>query len=112
MIFKPDSAHELCSVGIDKKIIFWDTRAKNARGDSIPQQTAQRESKESETVGASSLRQQKVTELNPTFKLLNVHRDDINTVAWSTLNPNLIATGSNDTKVCVIDVRKFSNSAA
>ena len=110
MIFKPDSAHELCSVGIDRKIIFWDTRVKNARGDSVLQ--AQRESKESEAVGSSSLRQQKVTELNPTFRLLNVHRDDINTVAWSTLNPNLIATGSNDTKVCVIDVRKFSNSAA
>lgn len=51
-----------------------------------------------------------MTELNPTFKLLNVHKDDINTVDWSSLNPNLIATGSNDLKVCVIDIRKFSNS--
>ena len=33
LIFKPDSAHELCSVGIDKKIIFWDTRVKNNRGE-------------------------------------------------------------------------------
>lgn len=53
-----------------------------------------------------------MTELNPTFKLLNVHKDDINTVDWSTLNPNLIATGSNDTKVCVIDIRKLSNSSS
>ena len=105
LIFKPDSAHELCSVGIDKKIIFWDTRVKNNKGEQ-PQQP-----KEQEAVGAASLRQQKVTELNPTFKLLNVHKDDINTVDWSTLNPNLIATGSNDLKVCVIDIRKFSNSA-
>ena len=26
VIFKPDSAHELCSVGIDRKVLFWDTR--------------------------------------------------------------------------------------
>ena len=65
--------------------------------------------KEQESVGAASLRQQKVSELNPTFKLLNVHKDDINTIDWSTLNPNLIATGSNDLKVCVIDIRKLSN---
>ena len=62
-------------------------------------------------MGAASLRQQKVSELNPTFKLLNVHKDDINTIDWSILNPNLIATGSNDLKVCVIDIRKLSSSA-
>lgn len=30
VIFKPDSAHELCSVGIDRKVLFWDTRMKGA----------------------------------------------------------------------------------
>lgn len=38
-----------------------------------------------------------------------MHKDDINTVDWSKVNPNLIATGSNDNKVCVIDIRKLSN---
>ena len=38
-----------------------------------------------------------------------MHRDDINTVDWCKSNPNLIATGSNDNKVCVIDIRKLSN---
>ena len=111
VVFKPDSSTELVSVGVDKKILFWDTRAKNARGDSFMSQNVQRDFKETDAVGSSSLRQQKVTELNPTFKLTNVHKDDINTVAWSSLNPNLLATGSNDTKVCVIDIRKLSNNA-
>ena len=39
-----------------------------------------------------------------------MHKDDINTVAWSALNPHYIATGSNDKNVCLIDTRKFSNS--
>ena len=39
-----------------------------------------------------------------------MHKDDINTVAWSNLNPHYIATGSNDKTVCLIDTRKFSNS--
>jgi WD40 repeat protein len=40
-----------------------------------------------------------------------MHKDDINTVDWSKVNTNLIATGSNDKKVCVIDIRKLSNDS-
>ena len=29
VVFKPDSANELVSVGIDKKVLLWDTRVKN-----------------------------------------------------------------------------------
>ena len=43
VIFKPNSAHELCSVGIDKKILFWDTRVKNARGDNFLSQQSIKE---------------------------------------------------------------------
>lgn len=39
-----------------------------------------------------------------------MHNDDINTVDWSKTNTNLIATGSNDNKVCVIDIRKLSSN--
>lgn len=42
------------------------------------------------------------------IKLMNVHKDDINTVDWSKVNTNYVATGSNDNKVCVIDIRKLS----
>ena len=38
--------------------------------------------------------------------LKDVHESDINTVDWSALNTNLIATGSNDTLVKIIDTRK------
>ena len=48
--------------------------------------------------------------MGPVFELLGVHKDDINVVAWSKINPHLIATGSNDTKVCVIDTRKLSSN--
>ena len=40
-----------------------------------------------------------------------MHKDDINTVDWSKVNTNLIATGSNDNKVCVIDIRKLSSDS-
>ena len=56
----------------------------------------------------SSLRTQKIQEHGPVSKLLNVHMDDINTVDWSRINPNLIATGSNNKKVCVSDIRKLT----
>lgn len=36
----------------------------------------------------------------------DLHSSDINTVDWSGLNQNLIATGSNDTLVKIIDTRK------
>lgn len=39
-------------------------------------------------------------------KLKEVHKSDINTVDWSPLNTNLIATGSEDTLVKVLDLRK------
>ena len=44
-------------------------------------------------------------------KLINVHSHDINTVDWSRVNPNLICTGSNDNKVCVVDIRKLSSAS-
>ena len=103
VIFKPDSAHELCSVGIDRKILFWDTRTQGQR-QGFSHTTG-------EVPVVSSLRQQKIQEYGPVNKLLNLHLDDINTVAWSKVNPNLIATGSNDKKVCVIDVRKLSSGS-
>ena len=31
VVFKPNSAHELCSVSIDQKILFWDTRVAGNR---------------------------------------------------------------------------------
>ena len=69
------------------------------------------QAKDSDMPAVSSLRQQKIQEHSPIFKLLNMHKDDINTVDWSKVNTNLIATGSNDNKVCVIDIRKLSNDS-
>ena len=104
VIFRPDSSSELCSVGIDRKILFWDTRTKGiGQSTSAPTQSA------NDGPAVSSLRMQKIQEHNPILKLLNVHSDDINTVDWSKINPNLVATGSNDNKVCVIDIRKLSS---
>ena len=40
------------------------------------------------------------------IRLKEVHKSDINTVDWSPLNVNLIATGSEDTLVKVLDVRR------
>ena len=40
---------------------------------------------------------------------MRVHNDDINTVDWSKINTNLIATGSNDKKVALIDIRKLDS---
>ena len=113
VVFKPGSEHELVSVGVDKKILFWDTRVKNIRGEATLTHGFSQPTEwiAGEIVGPNSLRQKKVTELNPSFRLLNVHNDDINTVAWSALNTNYVATGSNDKKVCLIDVRKFSSSS-
>ena len=45
----------------------------------------------------------------PVVRLKEVHDSDINTVDWSACNNNLIATGSNDTLVKLIDVRKASS---
>ncbi len=45
----------------------------------------------------------------PVNKALQVHFDDINTVDWSKTDPNYIATGSNDMKVSLLDVRKLTN---
>jgi histone-binding protein RBBP4 len=74
--FAPDSKDVLCSVSVDKQLIFWDLR-----------------------IGTS-----------PIIKLKDVHKSDINTVDWSTLNPNLVATGSEDTIVKVLDVRRAYNN--
>jgi len=41
--------------------------------------------------------------------LKDVHKSDINTIDWSTKDENLIATGSNDTLVKILDVRKAYN---
>jgi WD40 repeat protein len=37
-----------------------------------------------------------------------VHKSDINTVDWNPLNDNLIATGSEDTLVKLIDIRRVN----
>ena len=36
VVFKPDSAHELVSVGIDKKVLLWDTRVCNKKERDMP----------------------------------------------------------------------------
>jgi WD40 repeat protein len=47
----------------------------------------------------------------PVAKALQAHFDDINTVDWCRLDQNYIATGSNDQKVSVLDIRKLSSEA-
>ena len=42
----------------------------------------------------------------PKLRLSNVHSKDINTVDWSKHDEHLLATGSNDTTVNLIDLRK------
>ena len=44
--------------------------------------------------------------MKPILKLKDVHKSDINTIDWCSKNDNLIATGSNDTLVKILDVRK------
>jgi WD40 repeat protein len=44
--------------------------------------------------------------MQPVLKLKDVHKSDINTIDWCSKNDNLIATGSNDTLVKILDVRK------
>ena len=46
----------------------------------------------------------------PVNKALQVHFDDINTVDWSRIDPNYIATGSNDMKVSILDIRKLNDN--
>lgn len=41
-----------------------------------------------------------------------MHHDDINAVDWSEKNPNLVVTGSNDNRVCLLDIRKLSDSSS
>jgi len=45
---------------------------------------------------------------SPVITLKEVHKSDINTVDWSPLNNNLIATGSEDKLVKIIDTRKVN----
>ena len=75
LVFKPNSRNILCSVGVDRQVVFWDLR-----------------------VGTK-----------PTLTLQEVHKSDINTVDWSSQNDNLLATGSNDTLVKILDIRKAYN---
>ena len=56
VIFKPESAHELCSVGIDRKTLFWDTRMKGQP----TQATSGSHPKETDMPAMTSLRQQKI----------------------------------------------------
>ena len=73
-------------------MIFWDTRQSPG------------------TKGISGQNSGLISEIKPASKVLGIHSDDINCVAWSTLNPFLIATGSNDMKVCITDIRKISSN--
>lgn len=75
LVFKPNSKDILCSVGVDRQVVFWDLRTGTA----------------------------------PTLRLQEVHKSDINTVDWSSQNDNLLATGSNDTLVKILDIRKAYN---
>jgi WD40 repeat protein len=43
--------------------------------------------------------------------VLKAHTDDINTVDWCKLDTNYVATGSNDQRVCIIDIRRLSSDA-
>lgn len=75
LVFKPGSSDILCSVGVDRQVVFWDLRAGT----------------------------------KPTLRLQEVHKSDINTVDWSSQNDNQLATGSNDTLVKILDIRKAYN---
>ena len=44
--------------------------------------------------------------LEPVVTMKEVHSFDINCVDWFTTNYNLIVTGSNDTFVKILDVRR------
>ena len=46
----------------------------------------------------------------PIMSLKDLHSSDINTVDWSSCNESLIATGSNDTLVKIVDLRKFQTN--
>jgi WD40 repeat protein len=63
--FKPGEKDILCSVGVDRRVLFWDLR----------------------------------TGFSPVSEITDAHSSDINTVDWSCIDLNLVATGSNDTKV-------------
>ena len=45
--------------------------------------------------------------LEPVRAVQEVHGSDINTVDWSYQDENLIATGSNDATVKILDIRKL-----
>lgn len=45
----------------------------------------------------------------PVNKALQAHFDDINTVDWCKVDSNYVATGSNDLKVSIIDIRKLTS---
>jgi WD40 repeat protein len=45
----------------------------------------------------------------PVSKALQAHFDDINTVDWCKQDTNYIATGSNDLKVNILDIRKLTS---
>lgn len=84
LVFRNDSGSELVSVGVDRYILFWDIRVGNSNGN-----------------GA----------VKPVMKAVRVHFDDINTVDWCKTDTNLIATGSNDKKVAILDIRKLGSDA-
>eukprot|EP00347_Sterkiella_histriomuscorum_P008918 403343245 len=84
LVFKHDSPFELVSVGIDRYILFWDLRV-----GSLSNKGGQK----------------------PVQKAVRVHQDDINTVDWSKVDCNLVATGSNDKKVVLIDIRKLTQES-
>jgi len=44
---------------------------------------------------------------NPVITVKDLHDGDINTVDWSVLNDNFLATGANDCLVKLLDIRKI-----
>ena len=71
--FHPNSDLQLCSVGDDSALIFWDGRKGTT----------------------------------PAHRVANAHEDDLHTVDWSSLDENLVVTGSADTTVKLWDRRKL-----
>lgn len=45
----------------------------------------------------------------PVNRALQAHSDDINTVDWCKQDPCYVATGSNDQKVSILDIRKLTS---
>jgi peroxin-7 len=46
---------------------------------------------------------------SPIIKLTNLHDSDINSVDWNPFDQNILATGSNDKLIKLVDIRRISS---